>query len=151
MTGPLRSILSPDLVLLTMQNSLERIFEGMQEALREHVLPEVADPYARAQVSAAVELLGNLATRVEWRVDHLVEEIERVRAVLAAAPSRAAVLDEVVPGEHDGLLGSRARHLDALVALQDGPDAAAVDAELRDLSKALLDREFALLRTGMYK
>lgn len=134
-----------------MQNSLERIFEGMQEALRDSVLPEVDDPYARAQVTAAVELLGNLATRVEWRADHLAEEIERIRSVLAAAPTRAAVLDEPAPASNDELLASRERHLEALVALQERDDAVAVDAELRALSAFLLDHEFALLRTGMYK
>lgn len=134
-----------------MQNSLERLFEGMQEALRDFVLPEVDDPYARAQVTATIELLGNLATRVQWRVDHLRQEIDWIRAVLACAPTRPAVLDERVPERDDAILASRVRHHEALVALQEGPEAAEVDAELRALSAFLLDHEFALLRTGMYK
>jgi hypothetical protein len=134
-----------------MQNSLERIFEGTAASLREHVLPLLDDPYARAQVAAATELLGNLATRVEWRADQLAEEVSRIREVLAAAPTPAAVLDEEVPVTSGELLGSRARHLDALVALQGGPEAAAVDGELRAFSAWQLDRELALLRTGMYK
>ena len=134
-----------------MQNSLERLFEGTAASLREHVLPLLDDPYARAQVAAATELLGNLATRVEWRADQLAEEVGRIREVLAAAPTRAAVLDEDVPASSAGLLDSRARHLEALAALQGGPEAITVDAELRAFSAWQLDRELALLRTGMYK
>jgi hypothetical protein len=133
------------------QNSLERIFEGMSSSLREHVLPEVGDPYARAQVAAAIELLGNLATRVEWRADLLHEEVERIRAVLDAAPTRAPVPDEPIPQSSDGLLETRDRHLAALAELEQGPDAAAVDDELRAFLAWQLDRELAMLRTGMYK
>jgi hypothetical protein len=134
-----------------MQNSLERIFEGTAASLRDHVLPEVSDPFARSQIAAAVELLGNLATRVTWRVDQLREEIDGIREVLAAAPTRVALLHEPVPDRPDEMLVSRAKHLEALVALQDGPEAAAVDAQLRAFSARLLGRELALLRTGMYK
>ena len=134
-----------------MQNSLERLFEGTAASLREHVLPLLDDPYARAQVAAATELLGNLATRVEWRADQLAEEIDRIRTVLGAAATRADVLDEAVPTASVDLAESRQRHLAALVALQEGPEAADVDGELRAFSAWQLDRELALLRTGMYK
>lgn len=134
-----------------MQNSLERLFEGTAASLRDNVLPLLDDPFARAQVAAATELLGNLATRVEWRADQLAEEVARIREVLAAAPTRAAVLDEEVPVTSAELLASRARHLEALVALQDGPEGRVADAALRAFSAWQLDRELALLRTGMYK
>ena len=49
-----------------MQNSLDRLFEGIALALRRDIAPHLTDPYAKAQVSAAVELLGNLASRVIW-------------------------------------------------------------------------------------
>jgi hypothetical protein len=79
------------------QNSLERLCDGIAASLREDVAPAIEDPYARAQVTAAIELLGNLAARVEWRSDLLREEINHVRAVLETAPERPAVLDEPVP------------------------------------------------------
>ena len=53
-----------------MQNSLDRILEGIAHALHVDVLPAVEDAYARAQVTSAIELLGNLSTRVTWD-DHL--------------------------------------------------------------------------------
>jgi hypothetical protein len=127
------------------QNSLERLFDGIAMSLREDVAPAVGDPYGRAQVAAAIELLGNLAVRVEWRSDLLREEIEHVRAVLETAPGRPAVLDEPVPAGGSGLVASRDAHLDALA--QADPD----DEPLRDFLSWQVERELGLLRTGMYK
>jgi hypothetical protein len=134
-----------------MQNSLERIFEGTAASLRDHVLPEVADPYAKSQVAAAIELLGNLATRVEWRSDQLEEEIQRIRGVLAAAPDPPALVAEPVPTASTELVLFRRRHLDALAALQESASAGTVGLELRAFLAWQLERELALLRTGMYK
>ena len=128
-----------------MQNSLERLFEGIATSLREDVAPAVDDPYAKAQVSAAAELLANLAARVEWRAELLRGEVERVRTVLETAPQRPAVLDEPVPLDGPGLLASRAAHLDALV------HAEVSDEALRGLLSWQVERELGLLRTGMYK
>ena len=128
-----------------MQNSLERLFEGLATSLRDDVAPAVEDPYARAQVSAAIEVLANLAVRVEWRADLLREEIERIRVVLETAPERPAVLDAPIPVETAGLLASRGAHLDALTAAD--PD----EGALQELLTWQLGRELGLLRTGMYK
>jgi 3-dehydroquinate dehydratase len=127
------------------QNALERLFEGIATSLREDVSPAVQDPYARAQVSAAIELLANLAVRVEWRADLLREEIARVRTVLETAPERPAILAEPVPDSGPGLADSRAAHLEAL-ARGDVDEAA-----LADLLSWQVERELGLLRTGMYR
>jgi hypothetical protein len=77
------------------QNSLDRLLAGMAAALRDTVTPAVEDPFARSQLAACVELLHNLATRVEWRRDQLDE----VAAAALAATRAAAAL---APGlEHD--------------------------------------------------
>ncbi len=131
-----------------MQNSLERIFGGIAEGLREDVLPAVTDPYARAQVLASVELLGNVAERVEWRCADLHEEIGRIREVLAAAPAPTALLEEPLPHENAALVEARRRHLDALSALQ---RTSGGGERLRAFLLWQLGRELALLRTGMYK
>lgn len=128
-----------------MQNSLERLFDGVASSLREDVAPAVDDPYAKAQVAAAIELLANLAERVEWRSDLLRDEIERVRAVLETARERPAVLDAPIPADSATLVLSRDAHLDALA------HADTADQALRDLLSWQLERELALLRTGMYK
>ena len=127
-----------------MQNSLARIFDGIATSLRDDVVPAVEDPYARAQVTATIELLGNLAERVEWRSDRLREEIERIRAVLETAPARAAVLETPIPTDNAALVAARTAHLDALT------EAGVDDDALRDFLAGQLERELGLLRTGMY-
>jgi hypothetical protein len=126
------------------QNSLARIFDGIATSLRDDVVPAVEDPYARAQVTATIELLGNLAERVEWRSDGLHEEIERIRAVLETAPARAGVLEAPIPTDNAGLVVARAAHLDALT------HAEVEQGALRDFLAWQLGRELGLLRTGMY-
>ena len=128
-----------------MQNSLERLFEGISTTLRDDVAPAVDDPYVRAQVMAAVELLANLAERVEWRSDLLRDEIERVRAVLETARERTAVLDAALPNDSAGLASARSAHLAALARAEVDEPA------LRELLTWQLDRELGLLRTGMYR
>jgi hypothetical protein len=122
------------------QNSLDRLFEGMAEALREVVAPVVADPYAKAQVLATVEVLGNLATRVEWRCADLREEIERVDALLGGASD--------VPADNEGLVRARAERLAALAARQ--AEGSLDETQLHAFLDWQLERELGRLRTGMY-
>jgi hypothetical protein len=124
-----------------MQNSLERLFDGLASALCEDVLPAVDDPYARSQLLASVELLANLAERVEWRCADLREEIGAVRAVLGRG-------DEPLPEDNAGLVEARREALDALARAQEqGLDT----PELRELLGSRLERELGRLRTGMYR
>jgi hypothetical protein len=128
-----------------MQNSLDRLFEGLATSLREDVAPAVEDPYAKAQVSAAIELLANLAARVEWRADLLHEEIERSRTVLETAPERPALLDTPVPESGAALSDAHAAYLGALA------DADVDEVALRAFLSWQVERELSLLLTGMYK
>lgn len=124
-----------------MQNSLERLFEGMTTALREDVLPAVDDVYARSQLLACVELLANLAERVEWRCDALREEIGAARAVLGAGR-------DPLPEDNAGLVAARRDALDALArAQEEGLDT----PQLRAFLGERLERELGLLHTGMYR
>jgi hypothetical protein len=72
------------------QNSLERLFEGMARALHERVAPALEDPAALAQLRAMVELLGNLATRVTWDPIHLGHVRGRARRVIEALATAGA-------------------------------------------------------------
>jgi hypothetical protein len=128
-----------------MQNSLERLFEGLATSLREDVTPAVEDPYAKAQVSAAIELLANLAARVQWRADLLHEEIEHCRAVLETAAERPALLDATLPESGAALSDAHASYLDAL------SHADVDEAALRAFLGWQVERELSLLLTGMYK
>jgi hypothetical protein len=49
-----------------MNNSLERLTEGIIAALRTHVIPHVADAYARGQAIGVIDILNNIAPRLEW-------------------------------------------------------------------------------------
>ena len=63
-----------------MQNSLDRLFDGLIETLHDIVLPDVGDAYAREQLLAALDLLANIAVRVEWQVG-VETSSDRTRAV----------------------------------------------------------------------
>lgn len=82
-----------------MINSLERIFDGIIEALHS-AIPRIPDESTRGQAYGALDLLRNLKPRVEWAVgplhDDVVERIAlagRIAALLegAAAPAPPAV------------------------------------------------------------
>ena len=59
--------------------------EGIAAALREAVVPELSDSYARSQAEVAANLIANLATRVQWRPDMLQAELGRLEPILAHA------------------------------------------------------------------
>lgn len=148
-----------------MQNSLERLFGGMAEALRDVVLPEVDDEYARAQAAACIELLGNLSTRVEWRSDQLREVTEKADAAVAGAVAAApGLLDavrspagaEAVParaGESPAVAardGALARVSAAIRWCDDHPGEHGARTPLIEFARWHLDHELTLLRTGMF-
>lgn len=106
-----------------MQNSLDTLFDGLAATLRDTVLPAVDDPYAQSQVAAAVELLGNIGSRVEWRAAYLTETVRRCRNVLETAVAAAGPeeleesrqrLAESVPPDGAALAECRDAHLRAL-------------------------------------
>jgi hypothetical protein len=126
---------------VTVQNGLDRLLDGIAVALREDVLPEVDDPFARSQLLAAGELLANLSGRVEWRCDALAADVEGIHELLGR-PS------EPLPSGNAELLAARDGALADLAEVQrrglDTP-------ELRAFLTARLDRELAQVRTGMYR
>ncbi|MEA2624218.1 MAG: hypothetical protein QOD06_263 [Candidatus Binatota bacterium] len=89
-----------------MTNSLERIFDSVLKALEAEVLPRLDDEFARGQLHGAIELLGNLKTRVEWSTARLhaeaaarlelASEVERLLGdARSLAPARPeAALDQ---------------------------------------------------------
>ena len=126
---------------MTVQNGLDRLLDGIAVALREDVLPEVDDSFARSQLLAAGELLANLSGRVEWRCDALAADVEGIHELLGR-PS------EPLPSGNAELLAARDAALADLAEVQrrglDTP-------ELRAFLAARLDRELSRVRTGMYR
>jgi hypothetical protein len=123
-----------------MQNSLDRLFEGIATSLRETVLPAVSDPYARSQVTAAIELLGNIAARVQWRTDQIDQLVGRIREVLG---NHGVALPDLTGDP----LEDRRAHLAALADACKGE----IDDAVRDLLLEDLAAEFERLRTGAYR
>lgn len=147
-----------------MQNSLDRLFAGLQESLRTIVAPAITDPYVAGQVASIAEIIGNLSTRVEWRSDQLLESVVRVRPILELAgrrglreiPLTGSVLGEPAPtaaSTNPELLAARDAHLFALREVQrrleSHPDDE-IDAAVRAFLIWQVANEASLLRTGMF-
>ena len=67
-----------------MNNSLERLIDGMIEALRQEVIPHTQGEYARGQVFGVIFLLKNLRLRTAWSPAFLGEQLAAL-AELASA------------------------------------------------------------------
>jgi hypothetical protein len=144
------------------QNSLERLLEGLEHTLRSIVAPSLTDSYLLSQVNSVAEIIGNLSTRIEWRSDQLLEVVDRVRPVLEQAvasipdglASTRTLLARPVPSAatpNAELLGARDDHLLALREVQQALESHA-DADVEAAVRAFLtwhvESESALLRTA---
>ena len=65
-----------------MNNSLQRVFDGIVTALRVDVIPVLDDEYSAGQALAIVDLLGHLASRVDWAVEPLLDKARAQRELL---------------------------------------------------------------------
>jgi hypothetical protein len=138
-----------------MQNSLERLLAGIADSLRDVVLPAVDDGYARSQLTASIELLANLATRVAWDGAQLAEVTNRLEAAVDAFVSLQPAAGEALPpAGGDDPTQRRDRSLARLSAALRWCDDHAVDEAgrrlLLDAATWHLDFELVRLRTGMY-
>lgn len=105
-----------------MNIALARLIEGIIATMRSDVIPNVSDPYARGQAIGVIDLLNNIAPRIEW-----------TRAPLAAlVQAKADLLREIailVPTAERDLPDSvEAVTADELLALKARLDAAIGDA-----------------------
>ena len=133
-----------------MQNSLERIFEGLESTLRDIVAPTITDSYILTQINSVAELIGNLSSRVEWRSDQLLEVSLRVRPVLEKAGGPLPALPSATSSNSE-LLRARAEHLEALGTVQrslETVDNDEVEALIREFLAWQVSFEASLLRTA---
>jgi hypothetical protein len=65
-----------------MNNSLERLVEGIIATLRTDVIPNVSDAYARGQAIGVIDILNNIATRLEWERAPLLRALHARREVI---------------------------------------------------------------------
>ena len=75
---------------------VERLIDGVVQTLTDAVLPDLATPFARGQLYAAVDVLKNLRDRVEPRADLAAAEADSALAALercaTALPPGSAAL-----------------------------------------------------------
>jgi hypothetical protein len=105
--------------------ALERLFEGIVTTLRADVVPNVGDPYARGQTVGVIDLINNIAARVEWARAPLLEAVREKRRLLVGV---AEALGEgpLQPGPGD---------LDALDSAQLSAEQARLDGEICEAMK----------------
>jgi hypothetical protein len=86
-----------------MLTTVERLIDGVVQTLTEAVLPDLATPFARGQLYAAVDVLRNLRDRVELRADlatiesdSAVTALERAATALTGAPALATRITDTL-------------------------------------------------------
>lgn len=88
-----------------MSFALTRLFEGVVATLRTEVIPHIDDAYARGQAVGVIDLLNNVAGRVEWARAPLLEAVREKQRLLALA-SEALGEPAPAPSEALDVLGS---------------------------------------------
>lgn len=105
-----------------MNNSLERLIDGMVATLREEVIPQVGTEFARGQAFGVIYMLNSLRIRAAWSSSFLGEQLAAQAALTSTLSPLAA------PGNETPALPKSA------VATADN---AALEA-LRDQNEALI-------------
>ncbi|MGB6118477.1 MAG: hypothetical protein WBF87_09665 [Mesorhizobium sp.] len=98
---------------------LQRLIDGIIATMRSEVIPNVTDQFARGQAVGVIDLLNNIAPRVEWAQAPLAARIEQKRALLAQVerllPASASEPDDGrLPATAEGLIELKGR-LDAAI------------------------------------
>lgn len=102
-----------------MNIQLQRLIEGIIATMRSDVIPHVSDPYARGQAVGVIDLLNNIAPRIEWAqapLARLVDEKRKLLGEIAALVPDVAAFDATLPDPHtaEDLLSLKGR-LDAAI------------------------------------
>ncbi len=66
-----------------MNNSFDRLIDGMCATLRAEVLTRLDDEFARGQVFGVINLLNTFKVRADWSSDFLLQQIAAQRAAIA--------------------------------------------------------------------
>lgn len=104
--------------------SLERVLEGIAATLRTDVIPKVTEEHARSQAVGVIDLINNIAARVEWARDPLLrgvrerrEALAAARALLPGAPApQDAILEIPLADQNSRVLGAERDRLDGEIA-----------------------------------
>jgi hypothetical protein len=158
-----------------MINSLQRLFAEVIETL-DRAGQQVTDPYVRSQVFAVLDILTNMAPRVEWKRSDLQANIDDLRAVFGeiarllgangSCPSDLAELREqlvtaATESSGDDLVAERDRLSRVLNTAMEKISAAraqlskavaeTIDQQCNAYLRRQLDRDLALVRRPLFR
>lgn len=158
-----------------MVNSLPRLFAEMIDTL-DRVGQNVTDPYLRSQVISMIDVLTNMAHRVEWKRSDVLATVNELRALFAEIvtllgqngscpaaldPLRAQLTtaataplgeDLIAEREHlSRLLITAMQVLSAARAQMPTPIADAIDQQCNAYLRRQLDRDLALVRRPLFR
>jgi hypothetical protein len=80
-----------------MNNSFERLIDGMTVTLRNEVLTRLDDEFARGQVFGIINLLNNMRLRADWSVNFLQQEVNAQREAFAKVEASLASTGHTLP------------------------------------------------------
>ena len=75
-----------------MNNSLERLIDGLTATLRSEVIPQLATEYARGQAYGVIYMLSSIKLRAAWSNAFLSEQLRALEAASLELKSLAAEL-----------------------------------------------------------
>lgn len=125
-----------------MNNSLDRLIQGIIATLRNDVIPNVTDAYARGQAVGVIDLLNNVAPRLDWDRAPLDAAVATRRTALAEA---LAALGDPAPAVPAPLLSPA-----ELIAERDRLDHAICDLLDRLMADAALAPALDRLRAHLH-
>lgn len=146
-----------------MRVPVERLIDGVVQTLTDAVLPDLATPFARGQLYAAVDVLRNLRDRVEPRADlantesdSAVVALERAAAALTKAPALAIRIADAITNAPTAPAAARVEALRTAVVETLTALAALPDADARPARAPLLEhvgaqsmRDVAVLKPSL--
>ena len=109
-----------------MNNSLDRLIGGIIATLRAHVIPNVTDGYARGQAIGVIDLLNNIAPRLEWARAPLAQAVAERRSAIRAVRA-------IVPDAPPGAEGLTEQALAAASSAELAAERDRLDGEIADL------------------
>lgn len=83
-----------------MNNSLNRLIDGMVATLRQEVIPNVTGEFARGQAFGVIYMLNSIRLRADWSAGFMGEQLvaqQELAATLAALEVDAALRPELAP------------------------------------------------------
>lgn len=107
-----------------MNNSLDRLLDGMCATLRSQIIPRLEDEFARGQAFGLIYMMNSIKLRAEWSVGFLSDQLRLQADALGKLRAALAGRGPALP---DGALPQALTGAPELQALRDANDQAICD------------------------